>query len=295
MRVVSLHADVLLATSAIWQTNCVIVRGTTTPAGAGTSAVSPAGGSLTVHISGAEAGSDVDASGTETFVIDSPVLPEELEVLPALLEQSRFPQPSGLLATHADWDHLLARLAFPEATIGCAVSSAERVRSTPGAAQRELRAFDERHYVRRPAPLALGSLQALDVPGVCEIGSRELALHPAEGHTADGMAVWIGWAGVLVPGDYLSPVEIPVLGEGGTIDAYLATLERLRPLVAAARHIVPGHGSVLNAERAMTILEEDVAYLSALYERAEAAALPPGRRTGAQRRIHLENLDRVAG
>ena len=95
MRVVSLHADVLLATSAIWQTNCVIVR-----------------------------------SDREAFAIDSPVLPEELELLPALLEQSRFPAPNGLLATHADWDHLLSRLAFPDATIGCATTTAERLRSS---------------------------------------------------------------------------------------------------------------------------------------------------------------------
>lgn len=241
-----------------------------------------------------EVGSDLGVGlGAETFVIDSPILPDELEILPALIEQSRFPQPRGLLATHADWDHLLARLAFPDATIGCAVSSGERMRATPGAPQRELRAFDEQHYVHRPTPLALGSLQALDVPGDCEIGSRELVLHPAEGHTADGMAVWVGWAGVLVAGDYLSPVEIPVLGEGGSIDTYLETLERLRLLVAVATHVVPGHGFVLDAEHATAILEEDVAYLSALRDRGTAAELPARRRTKAQRLIHVENADRA--
>jgi glyoxylase-like metal-dependent hydrolase (beta-lactamase superfamily II) len=66
------------------------------------------------------------AKDGETFVIDSPVLPDELDALPALLEQSRFPLPSDLLATHADWDHLLGRLAFPDAPLGCAESSAAR-------------------------------------------------------------------------------------------------------------------------------------------------------------------------
>jgi glyoxylase-like metal-dependent hydrolase (beta-lactamase superfamily II) len=230
-------------------------------------------------------------SDEETFAIDSPILPEELEVLPALIEQSRFPEPSGLLVTHADWDHLLACLAFPDATIGCATTTAERMRLAPGEPQRELRAFDEQHYVRRSTPLALGSVQALDVPGGCEIGSHELALHPAEGHTSDGMAVWIGWAGVLVAGDYLSPVEVPVLGEGGSIDAYLATLGRLRPLVAAATHVVPGHGPVLDSRRATAVLEEDVFYLAALRD-GGAAELPDGRRTKAQRAIHAENVSR---
>jgi glyoxylase-like metal-dependent hydrolase (beta-lactamase superfamily II) len=255
VRVVSLHPDVLLATSAIWQTNCVIVR-----------------------------------SGDEAFAIDSPVLPEEIDSLPAVIEQARFPQPVGLLATHADWDHLLGRLAFPEAALGCATSTAERMRAAPGEAQRELRAFDDEHYLTRPSPLALGSVQGLDVPGACEIGPHELALHPAEGHMADGMAIWAPWTGVLVVGDYVSTVEIPVLGEGGSLDAYAATLKRLRPLVAEAKFVVPGHGPVLGSEPALTVLGEDLAYLEALRARGAGAELPEGRRSKAQRAIHGENL-----
>jgi glyoxylase-like metal-dependent hydrolase (beta-lactamase superfamily II) len=279
VRVVSLHADVLLATSAIWQTNCVIVRGV-----AHEDTDSP----VKVRIAG-EPG-----AAAETFVVDSPVLPEELEVLPALLEQSRFQQPSGLLVTHADWDHMLARLAFPDATLGCATSTAERMRSDPGEPQRQLRTFDEEHYVKRTRPLALGSLQALDVPGSCEIADNQLTLYPADGHTIDGMAIWIDWASILVVGDYLSTLEIPMLGEGGSIDAYVETLERLRPLISEAEHIVPGHGPVLDSERATAVLEEDLLYLSALGD-GFTAELPDGRRTRAQRRIHVKNLESAAG
>jgi len=261
----------------------VVVRGKITPNTESATADSP----IVVRTVGEAEPSE------ETFVIDSPVLPDELEVLPALLEQSRFSPPSGLLVTHADWDHMLGRLAFPDATLGCATTTAERMRSSPGEAHRELRSFDEEHYVRRPKPLALGSVQALDVPGGCEIGSHELALHPGEGHTADGMAVWIGWAGVLVAGDYLSAVEIPVLGEGASVEAYLTTLERLRPLVSQATHVVPGHGPVLDPDRTLVVLEEDVAYLRALRD-GGPTNLPNGRRSKAQQRIHTENLDRAA-
>ncbi len=246
MRVVSLHADVLVATSAIWQTNCTIVRGRFSP---------DPESLVTVHIAG-----EPDASG-ETFVIDSPVLPEELEALPALIAQAGFASPSGLLATHADWDHLLARLAFPEAALGCAVSTARRLSEQPGAAQRELRAFDRQFYVERPRPLSLGAVQALDVPGRCEIGGRVLQLHAAEGHTEDGMAVLLNWANVLVVGDYLSMVEEPQVE--GSRDAYIATLERLRPLVMAVEHVVPGHGPVLEASRALELLDANKAMLSA--------------------------------
>jgi glyoxylase-like metal-dependent hydrolase (beta-lactamase superfamily II) len=231
VRAVSLHRDVLVATSAVLQVNCVIVRG------------------------------PVDEEG-ESFLIDSPVLPDELATLPALLEQARFPAPSGLLATHGDWDHLLGRLAFPGVALGCAQSTAERLRASPGEAQRELRAFDKDLVIERPRPLALGSVQALPVPGRCAVGDRELELHPADGHTPDGMAIVIPWARVLVAGDYLSTVEPPTLNDGGDRDAYLATLARLRPLVASAEHVVPGHGPVLGSARALEVLEENVEALT---------------------------------
>jgi glyoxylase-like metal-dependent hydrolase (beta-lactamase superfamily II) len=201
-----------------------------------------------------------------------------------VLEQAGF-SASGLLATHGDWDHLLGRLAFPGAALGVAETTAARLTGGPGAAQRELRAFDEEHYVERPAPLSLGQVQALPVPGHVEIGGNEIELHPTEGHTADGMALWAPWAGVLVCGDYLSPVEIPMLSEGGSRDAYLATLERLRPLVAQARWVVPGHGAPTEGPRASAILDEDVRYLTDW-------ELPASRRTAAQKALHETNLQR---
>ncbi len=272
MRVVSLHRDVILVTSELLQAHCTIVRG---PAGE-------------------REGDDDAGAGEEAFVIDSPVLPEELELLPSLIEQAGFPTPRGLLATHADWDHLLAPLAFAEATLGCAESSAARLRAEPGAAQRELRRFDELLQIERRRPLSLGAVQPLAVPGRCAIGEGELELHSASGHTADGMALWIGWARVLVAGDYLSPIELPGIGEGeGMLDAYLATLERLQPLAAAAEHVVPGHGPAIDGERALALLDQDRAYLQALRERGADAELPRERRSRAQRELHRRNVERL--
>jgi glyoxylase-like metal-dependent hydrolase (beta-lactamase superfamily II) len=264
VRAISLHADVIVASSALLAANCVLVRG---------------GGAR--------------AAQGECFVIDSPMLPEELDALAALVSQTGFPAPSALLATHADWDHLLGPLAFPGLALGCAESSAERLRENPGAAQRELREFDERLYVQRERPLALAQVHPLPVPGRCEIGEAELELHPAGGHTRDGMAIWIGWAGVLVAGDYLSSIEIPTLGEGGSVAGYRTTLERLRPLVAHAEHVVPGHGPTAAGHSALDVLDEDLAYLRALDERGEAAELPRGRRTREQRRLHEANVRKI--
>src|SRR5436853_1388060 len=181
MRAVALHADVIVFVSDMWQTTCTAVRG-----------------------------------GDEGFVIDSVLYPEELRALPDVLEQAGFPV-SGLLATHGDWDHVLGRLAFAGAALGVAETTAAHLTGEPGAAQRELRAWNEEHYVER-APLSLGQVQALPVPGHVGLGEHELELHPTEGHTADGMAIWAPWERVLICGDYLSPVEIPTLSATGSRD-----------------------------------------------------------------------------
>jgi glyoxylase-like metal-dependent hydrolase (beta-lactamase superfamily II) len=156
---------------------------------------------------------------------------------------------------------MLARLVWPDAPLGVAESTVTRMAAEPGAAQRKLRAFDAEHYVERARPLALGHLQGLPVPGRLDIGDSEVELHPADGHTADGMALVVPWAGVLVCGDYLSPVEEPMVEAGAA--AYRATLERLRPLVAAAQWVVPGHGMPMAAERAGQVLEDHLAKVPA--------------------------------
>jgi glyoxylase-like metal-dependent hydrolase (beta-lactamase superfamily II) len=150
VRALSVHSNLIVFISRYGQTTCTVVRG-----------------------------------GDEGFVIDSPVYPDELDALPGVLEQAAFPV-SGLLATHADWDHLLGRLAFPEASLGCGESTAERLAAEPGAAQRELKRFDEGQYVDDRRPLALGGIQPLPVPGRLSLGSsqgspeREFELYPAD-------------------------------------------------------------------------------------------------------------------
>jgi glyoxylase-like metal-dependent hydrolase (beta-lactamase superfamily II) len=259
MRAVSVHADLIVVISRFWQTTCTAVR-----------------------------------AGDEGFVIDSPVYPDELEALAGVLDQAGFPV-SGLLATHADWDHLLGRIAFPEASLGVGESTAQRLAAEPGQAQRDLREFDEDQYIDDRAPLALAGVQPLPVPGHLALGAadRELELHPAGGHTADGTAFLIPWLQTLICGDYLSPVEIPWLSPGGSVEAYLATLGRLRTLIGRAETIVPGHGRPLERTAALALLEEDAAYLRALSNDGAGARLPPGRRTGAQRRIHAANVEQV--
>jgi glyoxylase-like metal-dependent hydrolase (beta-lactamase superfamily II) len=257
VRAVAVHRDAIVVTSRLWQTTATAIR-----------------------------------CGGETLLIDSPYFPDELELLPVLLEQAGF-TPVGLLATHADWDHLLGRLAFPQMSLGVGQSTGERLRAEPGAAQRELRDADAQNYVARPAPLALGSYQVLPVPGVMSVGDEEVELHPTGGHTPDGVAFLVRSSSLLVCGDYVSDVEIPWISPGGGIDDYRATLGRLAGLAESCEAIVPGHGSPHDRVKALRIVDEDLSYLDALERGEEKPKLPPGRDTKRQRAIHAENLART--
>jgi glyoxylase-like metal-dependent hydrolase (beta-lactamase superfamily II) len=256
MRAVSVDPDAIVVTSLFWQTTATAIR-----------------------------------AGEEAMLVDSPYFPDELELLPTVLKQAGF-EPAALLATHGDFDHLLGRAAFPALALGVAESTMRRIRSEPGAAQRDLRDMDARNYVTRK-PLSLGQTQALPVPGKLELGDEELELHAADGHTPDGMLVFAPWIGVLCCGDYLSDVEIPWLSPGGTLADYRSTLGTLAGLMERARTVIPGHGSPHDPDDAQRLIEEDLAYLDALERGEERPQLPAGRDTGAQRRIHAENLTRV--
>ncbi len=229
MRALAVHEDVIVVVSSVWQTTCTAVR-----------------------------------NGDEGFLIDSPVLPDELDALPGLLEQAGFPV-SGLLATHGDWDHVLGRLAFPEASLGVGEPTAERLTAAPGAAQRKLRKFDREFYIERQRPLGLGAFQPLPVPGRLSVGEQEIEIHAAPGHTGDGCVFWLAWAEVLVCGDYLSPVEEPMITEetGGSAQAYRETLDRLKPLVERATTVIPGHGAPQTRAQALEILANHRAALPA--------------------------------
>jgi glyoxylase-like metal-dependent hydrolase (beta-lactamase superfamily II) len=229
-------------------------------------------------------------AGGEALLIDSPYFPDELEALPGLLAGAGF-EPDGLLATHADFDHLLGRLAFPGLALGLGQPTVERLHREPGAVQRDLRDHDAEYYVSRPSPLALGQVQGLPVPGRLELGDEELELHAAEGHTADGTAIFARAMGVLVAGDYLSDLEIPMISEGGSLAEYRATLARLSPLAEAADVVVPGHGSPHDRDAALRLLDEDADYVRSDRFRRPRTRAPrrcPGRLPRRQRtdRLH---------
>lgn len=208
----------------------------------------------------------VDLPGGRVLV-DSPYFPDELAGLPGV---------DRLFATHAHFDHLLGRLAFPGAPL---LAARDTAGALPGTAARELAAEDARRYVARDRALDLTGAEGVD-----GLDGTEL-IPTAPGHTGDGCAVWIEDEALLIAGDHLSDVEIPLLSWAGSLDGYRAALDRLEPYVRRARLVVPGHGSPADGAAALARLEEDRRYLSDW-------RVPASRSTVRQHEIHAANLER---
>lgn len=227
--------------------------------------------------------------GGETLVIDAPYFPDELAALRAAVTG-----PVRLFATHSHFDHLMARMAFPTAPLLVGMPTAQALAKDPEKPLKQMAEEDARTYVAREEPLRFGAMAGVPVPGEVEVGGEWADLLPAPGHEEDGCALWAPWAGLLCCGDYLSDVEIPLVSAGGSVPAYVETLERLRPLLAEAATVVPGHGSPCDSRTALRRLEEDLAYLDALPAGDPNQPLPAGRDTPRQREIHKANVKRHA-
>ncbi len=88
-----------------------------------------------------------------------------------------------------------------------------------------------------------------------------------QAHAPGHAALLIGERGVLVAGDMLSDVLIPMLDMNGTADPiedYLAALRLLGGVAGDVDVLVPGHGSIGGADQVRARIDQDRAYVDAL-------------------------------
>ncbi|HEY3649823.1 MAG TPA: MBL fold metallo-hydrolase [Streptosporangiaceae bacterium] len=216
------------------------------------------------------------------LLIDAGVLGHEMATLADDLSELGQPVVAGF-STHPHWDHLLwhARLgAAPRyGTARCAATVRDRL---PDASAK---ARVAEHLI----PPDISGQVPLDLLGDITGLPAETAQIPWDGpqvriiehqaHASGHAALLIEERGVLVAGDMLSDVLIPMLDLNGTADPiedYLVALRLLDGVAGDVDVLVPGHGSTGGADQVQARIDQDRAYVQALRD----AQVPSDPRVG---------------
>jgi glyoxylase-like metal-dependent hydrolase (beta-lactamase superfamily II) len=206
------------------------------------------------------------------LLIDAGVLDDELACIADDLAGSGQTVAAGF-STHPHWDHLLwhPRLgAAPRyGTARCAATVRERLPDARAKAR----------VAEAMIPPDIVEQVPLDLLGRIAGLPAETAQIPWDGpvvriiehqaHASGHAALLIEEREVLVAGDMLSDVLIPMLdlnGAADPIEDYLAALRLLDGVAGDADVVVPGHGSVGGAEEVRARIGQDRAYVHALRE-----------------------------
>ena len=167
-------------------------------------------------------------------------------------------------STHPHWDHLLWHPRFgdvPRYATPAAARAAGDARERAQQMAEESAAGIPLELVARVSPLPA---DGGPVPG-------EILEHDA--HAIGHAAVVLADRGVLLAGDMLSDVLIPLLDprRSGQVDDYQAALDRLAGAAGGVDVVVPGHGAVAQGAEVAARFEADHAYLDALRRGEEPA------------------------
>ena len=204
------------------------------------------------------------------LLIDPGVLGDEMTGIANDLRELGQPVVAGF-STHPHWDHLLWHAGLGAAprygTARCADTVRERL---PDA---DAKARVARHLI----PPDIAGQVPLDLLGLITGLPAETAQIPWDGpqvriiehqaHAPGHAALLIEERGVLVAGDMLSDVLIPMLDLNGTADPiedYLAALRLLEDAAGDVDVLIPGHGSAGGADQVRARIDQDRAYVHAL-------------------------------
>ena len=207
--------------------------------------------------------------GAGVLLIDPGVLGDELACLANDLRELGQPVVAGF-STHPHWDHLLWHAEFGDAprygTARCAATVRDRL-SDPGAKARVAGLIPPDIVERVPLDL-LGVITGLPAEAArIPWDGPQVRIVEHQAHAPGHAALVIEGHGVLVAGDMLSDVLIPMLdlnGGADPIEDYLAALRLFEGVAGEVDVVVPGHGSVGGADQVRARIDQDRAYVQAL-------------------------------
>ena len=203
------------------------------------------------------------------LLIDPGVQGHEMACLANDLRELGQPVVAGF-STHPHWDHLLwhARLgAAPR--YGTARSAATvRDRLSDAGAKARVAALIPPDIVEQVPLDLLGLITGLpaETDRIPWVGPQ-VRIIEHQAHAPGHAALLIEERGVLVAGDLLSDVLIPMLDLNDTADPiedYLAALRLLEGVAGDVDVVVPGHGAIGGADQVHTRIDQDRAYVHAL-------------------------------
>jgi glyoxylase-like metal-dependent hydrolase (beta-lactamase superfamily II) len=204
------------------------------------------------------------------LLIDPGIRGDELACLADDLRELGQPVVAGF-STHPHWDHLLwhAGLGTPPryGTARCAATVRDRL--SDAAAKARIAANLIPPDIAEQVPLDLLGL-ITGLPAETERipwDGPEVRIIEHQAHAPGHAALLIEERGVLVAGDMLSDVLIPLLdlnGTGDPIEDHLAALRLLEDAAGDVDVVIPGHGSVGGADQLEARIAQDRAYLHAL-------------------------------
>jgi glyoxylase-like metal-dependent hydrolase (beta-lactamase superfamily II) len=204
------------------------------------------------------------------LLIDPGLTGDEMTCLAHDIRELGQPVVAGF-ATHPDWDHVLWHAELGEAPRYGTARCAAFMRDVRSDADWKARAAEGLPpEIADEVPLDLfGRITGLadDTAQIPWDGPRvQIIEHPA--HAPGHAALLIDERGVLVAGDMLSDVFVPMLNDpDGTNDAiedYLVGLRRLEDVSDDVDVLVPGHGSVGGGDQLRERIDLDRAYVHAL-------------------------------
>lgn len=197
----------------------------------------------------------LDGSGG-AIAVDPNWDPDELAAIPADLASLGVVCVGGV-STHEHYDHVMWH---PELGSVPRWASPRAVQAMEADRERLLAPLAE--YLTPELITLAGRLDVLDLDHLPWAGPRtRVVLHQA--HAPGHLALLLEESGVLVAGDMLSDVELPMPDPADEdLDTYVTGLEALRAAVLESRWVVPGHGSPTSDPRGR--LEADLRYLDDL-------------------------------
>ena len=203
------------------------------------------------------------------LLIDPGILGSEIATLADDLRELGQPVVAGF-STHPHWDHVLwhARLgAAPRyGTARCAATIRDFLSDARW--KTRIAAFIPPDIVEQVPLDLLGLITGLPAETTqIPWDGRRVRIIEHQAHAPGHAALLIEEGGVLIAGDMLSDVLIPMLDLNDTADPiqdYLAALQLLEGAANDVDVIIPGHGSIGGADQVHARIEQDRAYVQAL-------------------------------